>query len=476
MMRAAATQVWRLSITLQFAVCWNTTNACIAAAEVATTNPTASQVLPRYHLKVGQELVYRQTHQQDFRTSSDKQTDAASDRMEWRVFVAAKNHDGSWRLYIRSNIEFVNDDGSIRAKRNSLGYCDLRPEGLYAVDEQTAIVQRLIPYELFCRLPDSQAALREGWEFAAPVINYTYRLNAEDRSGRDWRISAVEKSMYSHIHQWEQSRSYLFDVVRGLVTSITSDFKDLDADKLMNRRVVELTTVRSHDDNWMDTFRIEAERYLVDFRKWLKLCIDGARSHTVDECRTARAMARAILEEGRKQATLEIVQQSYDTELQQHNEDDQGELKLAEKRSQFFAMAPEFSTDWEAKMIEGGTFRLTELRGKPVVLFFWGNNCEYCVMMGPQLNQLAAEFKEKGAALLGMFVRQDGAARDEEDDQARYLIGHAFQGLNHLDGTQVEKQYRLRELGLGHPSLVILDQAGRPCDFSSDTRPTSCSS
>lgn len=471
-----STADWWLPMSLQLALCLAAVQALFAFTVEASADQTSGGALPTYRLKVGRELVYNLTRQQSFSSTdlaADKQSDTPRDQMKWRVIVVAKNNDNSWRLLIRSKIAFNNADGSVRAKRNSLGYCDLHPNGSYSLDEQTAIVKRLIPYELFCRLPDSEAELSDGWRFKAPVINYGYQLRAEDRSGPVLRIAGIEDSIYSKMHQWEQSRVYTFDLDRGLVTSITSDFRDTEADKLKDRRVVELISDESHDAEQMAKLREETDRYLDDYRKWIALAYVGARAHSVADCKTARATARAVLETGRKQATVEMVRESYDSELQQHDKDDRGETEMAQKRSQFFALAPSFATDWQAKDLDGGTFRLADHRGKPVVLFFWGTNCEYCVLMGPQLQQLAAEFKNKGALILGMFVRRVGMPLEEEDGQAKFLVDVAYQGFTHLDGTGIEKQYRLAELHLGHPSLVILDQAGKPHEvqlgYSADT-------
>jgi peroxiredoxin len=474
-MQATAKSVWGLSVMLQLAVCIAATSAPDAAAAEVTPLQT-NTALPKYQLKVGQELIYQLSKQQSFSSAdaaAQKKSGVPRDHMEWQVIVTDKNEDGSWRLLIRTNIVFKNNDGSERARRQSLGYCDLQSDGSYALDEQTAINKRLIPYELFCRLPESMTALRAGWRYKVPTMDFDLQLHAEDRSGSVLRIAGIEKSIYEEVHHWEEIRIYDFDRDRGLVTSITDEFKDLSANELKSRRVVKLISVASHDSEWLASFRGDAERYLLDFRKWLDLVYAGTRTHTVDECRAARTQARAVLDAGRKQAKSELVQECYDVELRQHDEDDRDEIKMAENRNRFFDLAPSFATDWQAKRLDGGTFRLADLRGKPVVLFFWGTSCEYCVKMGPQLKQLADEFKDKGAVVLGMLARQEGVPQDEEDAQAKFLIARAFQGFDHLDGSEIEKLYRLAELGLEHPSLVVLDQAGQPREvqlgYSPDT-------
>jgi thiol-disulfide isomerase/thioredoxin len=176
----------------------------------------------------------------------------------------------------------------------------------------------------------------------------------------------------------------------------------------------------------------------------------------------ARKKARAVLEAGRNRADIEPVWDSYNAELEQHDQDDQYESESAAKRNLFFKMAPDLAVDWQAKDLDGNAFHLADHRGKPVVLFFWGTNCEYCVLMGPQFKRLASEVNGKDALVLGMFCRRENYPREKEDVEAKFLIERAYQGFPHVDATEIEKQYRLPELHLGHPSIVVLDSMGKP--------------
>jgi hypothetical protein len=146
--------------------------------------------LPRYRLEVGQELVYELTASDDPRKSSDakdQKGDAARNQMEWRIIVVGKNDDGSWRLLIRTNVRLVNQDGTVRANHDSLGYCDLYPDGSYSLDEQTAVFNKLFPYQLFCRLPDGPAALEDVWKYEPPVMKRQISYRLARRDGAHWR-------------------------------------------------------------------------------------------------------------------------------------------------------------------------------------------------------------------------------------------------------------------------------------------------
>jgi hypothetical protein len=100
---------------------------CLVSSRSLVADPPAGSgdgvALPRYRFEVGQELVYQLTAYEDLRESNDAKNEkgnAAHDQMEWRIVVVRQNDDGSWRLFFRTRITFVNRDGSVRGKRDSL--------------------------------------------------------------------------------------------------------------------------------------------------------------------------------------------------------------------------------------------------------------------------------------------------------------------------------------------------------------------
>lgn len=57
--------------------------------------------------------------------------------------------------------------------------------------------------------------------------------------------------------------------------------------------------------------------------------------------------------------------------------------------------------DFEAKNLEGGVVRLSDLEGKVVLVNFWGIWCKSCRQEIPHLNALDREWREKGLVILG---------------------------------------------------------------------------
>lgn len=60
--------------------------------------------------------------------------------------------------------------------------------------------------------------------------------------------------------------------------------------------------------------------------------------------------------------------------------------------------APEF----ELENLEGRKIELSELKGKVVILNFWGTGCAPCKVEIPQLNKLVDEYKDKNVVFLAI--------------------------------------------------------------------------
>jgi thiol-disulfide isomerase/thioredoxin len=112
------------------------------------------------------------------------------------------------------------------------------------------------------------------------------------------------------------------------------------------------------------------------------------------------------------------------------------------------AEAPEI----EGKDLEGNGFKLSDFRGKHVMLMFWGGWCHACHGVIPLVNQLAADFKDKPVAVVGVNTDLPEEARVAFQ---QYQV--AFR--NWSDGTTsgpITTMFNLRNF----PTIYLLDPKG----------------
>jgi peroxiredoxin len=107
--------------------------------------------------------------------------------------------------------------------------------------------------------------------------------------------------------------------------------------------------------------------------------------------------------------------------------------------------------DFTLPDLEGNEIRLSDLRGKVVLLNFWATWCGYCRMLLPILNTAHEELREKGFIVVAVDV-------GEETERVRaYIEENELSFLTVLDRKgSVAKLYRLR----GIPTSFFIDQEG----------------
>jgi len=120
--------------------------------------------------------------------------------------------------------------------------------------------------------------------------------------------------------------------------------------------------------------------------------------------------------------------------------------------------APEFSVD----LGDGSTYQLTDLDGKPITLQalrgkvvwlnFFASWCPPCQQETPILRGLAAEYRDRGLAVVGISV-QETTVGDVKAYAERYRLGYTigFDGSGH-----VLREYKVFAL----PTQLFLDVDG----------------
>ncbi len=123
--------------------------------------------------------------------------------------------------------------------------------------------------------------------------------------------------------------------------------------------------------------------------------------------------------------------------------------------------AIESASDVAIRKLDGGTFKLSDFRGKVLVVDFWATSCAPCVKQVPQLAKLSKTYRDSGLEVVGL-------TSDEESDQkivveflkkagADYTVGYDNHWLSSafLKGTE-------DETGLPPiPQLFVISRDGR---------------
>lgn len=113
-------------------------------------------------------------------------------------------------------------------------------------------------------------------------------------------------------------------------------------------------------------------------------------------------------------------------------------------------MAPEFTLP----LLSGGTLSLRALRGRPVVLNFWGSWCVPCRAETPLLVRVHHAYASRGVVFVGMDVEDDAA--DARQFAALYHVDYPLVRTP----AQVVRAYRL----MGVPTTVFLGADGTVAD------------
>ncbi len=107
-----------------------------------------------------------------------------------------------------------------------------------------------------------------------------------------------------------------------------------------------------------------------------------------------------------------------------------------------------------------------QLKGSPVLLFFWAHWCGDCKAEAPIITQLRSEFSSKGLQVIGPTRRYGYTAQIEHasaGDELQYIdaVRHRFyNGL--LDMPVPISKYNFDTYGASTtPTLVLLDRAGK---------------
>ncbi|EMI56615.1 TlpA disulfide reductase family protein [Rhodopirellula sallentina] len=110
----------------------------------------------------------------------------------------------------------------------------------------------------------------------------------------------------------------------------------------------------------------------------------------------------------------------------------------------------------EGRTIQGKPFRLSQMRGRPIVLHYWATWCEPCKQDMKRLRSLQARYQRAGLQLVGVNI-------DNSREQAiAYLKENSVPWVQlyedgGLEGSPLAKQFGVQTL----PTMMLIDSKGR---------------
>lgn len=114
--------------------------------------------------------------------------------------------------------------------------------------------------------------------------------------------------------------------------------------------------------------------------------------------------------------------------------------------------------DFTVATFDGETFRLSDQRGKIVVINFWGSWCAPCRAEAPALQRVYERYRDKGVVILGITYLES-SPQDSLDFIEEY--GLTYPNAPDPRAEIAEKKYHIR----GAPENFVIDQDGNIAYF-----------
>ena len=112
--------------------------------------------------------------------------------------------------------------------------------------------------------------------------------------------------------------------------------------------------------------------------------------------------------------------------------------------------------DFKMKTIDGKTFKLSQLKGKTVVLDFWASWCPDCRKDAPEVVRMQKEYAPQGVEFVGVSMDTDVEAWRKACEQFGITYTQVSE-LKKFKETDISKAYGVKWI----PSMVVIDKDGK---------------
>jgi thiol-disulfide isomerase/thioredoxin len=421
-----------------FIVVWLLCSANSFAADVPPS-------LPRYDLPVGRRLVYAsESHFQNVRGSNETKSTV-------ELVVVAHNADGSARIIVSSQqdekISTTQPASSQTTQQSDVSQVDLMPDGrIISSDSDNSGRQLFLP-----PLPTDQAALAGSWrdEPGSPGETQTFISAGATQDGL-WIFTNSSDGIYKRIYGINSDSTFHFDVAKGALVSMETRIGQtygygrggVYQIRLQSNEMVPPAQFASLAKD-MDTF--------LTARKQLWKTIFSI-SDKPDNATQIAAAAKAAFSAATSGVVTPQVKSKVDSE--RDSVDNQVKYEV-EQAHQLAEVLNKPTYEFSADDLEGHSHKLSDYRGKIVVLDFWYRGCGWCMVAMPQMKQIVDDFKDKPVVVLGMNT-------DNGVSNARFVVDAMQLSYPTLKSSfEMARKFNVQ----GYPSLLIIDGAGVVREF-----------
>lgn len=118
--------------------------------------------------------------------------------------------------------------------------------------------------------------------------------------------------------------------------------------------------------------------------------------------------------------------------------------------------------DWELKDTTGATVKLSDLRGKVVLMDFWATWCPPCREVMPKLQKMHTDLASKGLVVLGMNTWEDTRSKEATPESTLkkvtdFLEKNKYSYRNIMGSDAVAKTYAVS----GIPTFYLINHEGK---------------
>ena len=130
--------------------------------------------------------------------------------------------------------------------------------------------------------------------------------------------------------------------------------------------------------------------------------------------------------------------------------------QVAGRESGAACSAKKANLDFTLKDMHGATVKLADFKGKPILLNYWATWCGPCKAEIPALNDLYAQYKDQGLAIVGISV---------DDDEPTLLEFSKNFPMSYTVVTAREQEDALEAAGpvWGYPTTFFIGRDGSIC-------------